>query len=198
MNSILCRNAFLVGFMLLSSIASAGSALDESTVKRLIAASSQLETLEDKYPDVMDADFGLDSFADGGKAFVAHLASTPAYGGVKSIAKENGFKSVEDLFSTLFRVFLAKMAVEVERHPEMAAMWEGANVEKFRAQMAGSGMPEEVVAQQMKQMEAMLKLADSAKKAPEADKAFVRNNSKLISQLTKDSEEDEGYEEAEE
>lgn len=178
---------FLILVFMVSPLAWAETALNKATMEKYFALAPKLEALSQKYPDLAALEEDVFIFEDQGRTFTQRLAKSEAYGELNTLAKAQGFESVDDFVDVSVRLFAALYAVQIEELPEddMPSIEEQRQQLREQAdQLKSFGMTDEMVEQTLGSFYAMIEqqeqIARAADKVSEQDKKAVQEHSEWI------------------
>ncbi|WP_075184854.1 hypothetical protein [Teredinibacter haidensis] len=170
--------------------------LSNSLLDKMSKVQTQLLLLADRYPELENDSMDKMEFGDGGKSMAAFLKGTPVYKELLNTVEANGFTSLEEFTAVYSRVFVAMLSLKTEQlSPKVTEQFSADRVAEMKKQLLSSGLPEEMIDEQVKHMTAAMnmysKATAAAKNADPKDIQFVRDNAAQVAQLFNDGD-DEG------
>ncbi len=109
---------------LISTNTWAASILTKASLQNYFAASPMLEAEIKKHPDISQEHIQQLPFGDGGAALIKYFSKSKGYGKLNAIAKESGFKSLEDYVSVTYALVPALYVVQKEMYPDIPTVAE--------------------------------------------------------------------------
>lgn len=150
--------------------------LSRALVESFIEASTQMGTLENKYPQIFKR---ADQFSDTeDEQFIKYVKSSAAYPDIKRIISASKFKSIEEFVSMSKRIMGSMYAVQMQKMP--AGMNINSMMESGIMAMKQTGASADMIAEMQRDLERqkaeMAEMNQAAKTASAQDKKFVTDN----------------------
>lgn len=190
----------VLGFFTCTALA---GPLTMESVNKMFMAMSEVQDIGDRYPGLDKAD-QANAFITGDFApLIKDLKNTPAaYADVTKAVKAAGLGSLEEYLGILHRTMVAYTATQLEAMPASAYENMDQMVAMQKDAIKGAGMPEELVAQKLAELDEMAAkqkaMISAAKSASKDDIAFVKKNLAVIEQKFNQGAPDEAEVESEE
>jgi|GEM_PF-4141368 len=190
------KKLFII-LLLSFSTAVTSEPLDWITTEKIFEASEKLKHLDEEHSTLESQELTSFFFSGDTQGFIKKMASMPEYSKVKDAVKSAGLSSLEQYVSTFHRLLAAYTALALQENPDMPSPADLKTLLEGQKQMlAKAGLPPELAAAQIAEMESTIKnqtlLRDAAMRASKADIAFVKTHRLKLAQLFEDSDE-EGY-----
>ncbi len=174
------KYAFLL-CCLLSSNSWASSILTKTSLQNYFAASPKLEAEIRKHPDISEEHIQQLPFGDGGAALTKYISKSKAYGKLNAIAKESGFKSMEEYVSVTYALVPALYVVQKEMYPDMPSVAEQRKLlAAQKSKLVEQGLSQDLVNKAMETAESSFARQEEIERAAAAaskdDVKIIRSN----------------------